>query len=497
MPSGSSGRDLLVTPDRLPWLAGADRSSPWPQLRACVVGGLGVSGFAAADALLHLGADVVVLDDATGGPAAEKATLLEILGADVRMGPGSTDGLPDRLDLLVTAPGLPPSTPILRRAASSELPVWGEVELAWRLRDPAHRTPWLCVTGTNGKTTTVQMLEQMLRADGLRAVAAGNVGLPVCEVVMDPEPYDVLAVELSSHQLHWASSLSAEAATVLNLAPDHLSWHGDLAHYAEAKARIYHRCQVACVYNVEDPRTRQMVEDADVVEGCRAVGFTLGIPAVGMLGVVDDVLADRAYVEGRARSAAELAKVSDVPTGAPHNIANALAAAALARAHGVAPASVRRGLRSFRLDRHRVEPVATVAGVDYVDDSKATNPHAAQASLLGFDPVVWVAGGLAKGAEFDELVVAVRDRLRAVVLLGADRALIAAALMRHAAQVPVIDVSDTDTGVMQRVVEAAASVAKPGDTVLLAPACASQDLFASYAARGDAFAAAVAGLHGR
>jgi UDP-N-acetylmuramoylalanine--D-glutamate ligase len=439
----------------------------------------------------------VVLDDATSDVAREKATLLEILGAEVRMGPGSTATLPERLDLVVTAPGLPPVTPVLLHAAAKDLPVWGEVELAWRLRDPERPAPWLCVTGTNGKTTTVQMLERMLQADGLRAVATGNVGLPVCEVVMDPEPYDVLAVELSSHQLHWSSSVSSEAAVVLNVAPDHLSWHGDLASYAAAKARIYHDCRVACVYNVEDPRTREMVEEAEVIEGCRAIGFTLGIPDVSMLGVVDDVLADRAFVEGRSRNAAELARVADVPTGAPHNVANALAAAALARAHGVAPSSVRRGLRGFRLDRHRVEPVGSIAGVAYVDDSKATNPHAAQASLRGFEHVVWLAGGLAKGAEFDELVTAVRDRLRAVVLLGADRALIAAALARHAPEVQVIDVADTDTGVMERVVAAAASVAEPGDTVLLAPACASQDLFASYAARGDAFAAAVAELRER
>jgi UDP-N-acetylmuramoylalanine--D-glutamate ligase len=486
-----------MTGARLPWLGAAVRTSPWPQLRAGVVGGLGVSGFAAADALVHLGAQVVVLDDATGDTAREKATLLEILGADVRLGPGSTATLPDGLDLVVTTPGLPPTTPLLVQATASAVPVWGEVELAWRLRDAEHPAPWLCLTGTNGKTTTVQMLERMLQADGLRAVATGNVGLPVCEVVMDPEPYDVLAVELSSHQLHWMSSLSAEAAAVLNVAPDHLSWHGDLESYAAAKARVYHDCRLACVYNVQDLRTREMVEGAEVVEGCRAVGFTLGVPAVGMVGVVDGVLADRAYVEGRAHNAAELARVSDVPTGAPHNVANALAAAALARAHGIAAGSVRRGLQGFRLDRHRVEAVGTVGGVDYVDDSKATNPHAAQASLLGYRHVVWLAGGLAKGAEFDDLVAGVRDRLRAVVLLGADRGLIAAALARHAAEVPVIDVPDTDTGVMERVVAAAASVAEPGDTVLLAPACASQDLFASYAARGDAFAAAVAGLRER
>lgn len=476
------------------WLPDAGRLSPWPQLRVCVVGGLGVSGFAASDALVQVGAQVVVLDDATSDAARDAATLLEILGADVRTGPGSTASLPVDVDLVVTTPGLPPSTPVLVAAIGAGLPVWGEVELAWRLRDPEHPAPWLCVTGTNGKTTTVQMLESILRADGLHAVATGNVGLPVCEVVMDPAPYDVLAVELSSHQLHWMRSLSAEAAAVLNVAPDHLSWHGDLERYAAAKASIYRQCQLACVYNVEDPQTQVMVEEAEVVEGCRAVGFTLGIPSVGMLGVVDGILADRAFVEARAHSAAELARVVDVPTGAPHNVANALAAAALARAHGVATGAVRRGLQGFHLDRHRIETVATVGGVTYVDDSKATNPHAAEASLLAFDRVVWVAGGLAKGAEFDELVTRVRDQLRGVVLLGADRALIAGALSRHAPDVPVIDVPDTDTGVMERVVAAAAAVAEPGDTVLLAPACASQDLFAGFAARGDAFAAAVARL---
>lgn len=478
------------------WLATADRSSPWPQLRVAVVGGLGVSGFAASDALLQMGAQVVVLDDGASASAHDKATLLEILGAEVRLGPGSTAALPPQLDLVVTAPGLPPYTPILVAAAAAGLPVWGEVELGWRLRQLDRPAPWLCVTGTNGKTTTVQMLTSMLAAEGLRTVATGNVGLAVCEVVMDPEPYDVLAVELSSHQLHWMGSLSAQAATVLNLAPDHLDWHGDLARYEAAKGRIYTNCQQACVYNVQDLRTRELVEEAEVVEGCRAIGFTLGVPAVGMVGVVDDVLADRAFVEGRQHSAAELGRVADVPGGAPHNVANALAAAALARAHGVAPGAVRRGLTGFTLDQHRVSHVADVDEVAYVDDSKATNPHAAQASIQAYESVVWVAGGLAKGADFDDLVARVRDRLRAVVLLGADRALIAAALSRHAADVPVIDVADTDTGAMGRVVAAAAAVAEPGDVVLLAPACASQDMFANYAARGDAFVAAVRQLRG-
>jgi UDP-N-acetylmuramoylalanine--D-glutamate ligase len=488
-----------MSPDRLDWLDAAGRDSPWKHAHVTVAG-IGVSGFAAADALQHLGARVTVVDDRARDAApgvADRATLLEILGVDVRAAPGAGQSLPDDVDLLVTSPGWAPSLPIFAHAHDRGIPVWGEVELAWRLRDPERPAPWLCVTGTNGKTTTVQMLEAMLRADGLRTIAAGNVGLPLCEVVMDPEPYDVLAVELSSHQLYWSQSISAEAAAVLNVAPDHLSWHGDFEGYVAAKARVYNACQVACVYNVEDPVTRQMVEEAEVVDGCRAIGFTVGIPSVGMVGLVDDVLADRAFIEGRARNAAELASVSDVPTGAPHNVANALAAAALARSHGVAAGAVRRGLQGFTLDAHRIATVASIDGVTYVDDSKATNPHAAAASLRSFDSSVWIAGGLAKGASFDELVEAVADRLRGAVVLGADRELIAEALSRHAPNVPVIAVPDTDTGVMERVVAAAASLAEPGDAVLLAPACASFDLFDDYGARGDAFVAAVRRLETR
>ncbi len=472
------------------WLAGADRSSPWPQLHA-VVAGIGVSGFAAADTLVHLGARVTVLDERQGEAETDKATLLEILGAEVRLGPGAADRMPADADLVVTSPGWRPEAPLLAQAAAAAVPVWGEVELAWRLRDPEHPAPWLAVTGTNGKTTTVTMLEAMLQAAGLRARAAGNVGTPLLEVVMDPEPMDVLAVELSSFQLHWTRSVSAQASAVLNIAEDHVDWHGSMSAYAEDKGRIYQNAKVACVYNVEDPVTEQLVRDADVQEGCRAIGFTLGVPAVGMLGVVDGTLADRAFVDDRQTHAAELGTVAELPVAGPHNVANALAAAALARAHGVPPVAVRDGLRAFRPGAHRVVLVGSTGGVDYVDDSKATNPHAASASLRAYDPVVWIAGGLAKGATFEDLVRDVHPRLRAVVLIGRDRDLIADALRRHAPKVPVIDVAGTDTDVMDRAVAAAARAAQPGDTVLLAPGCASMDLFDNYAARGDAFAAAV------
>jgi UDP-N-acetylmuramoylalanine--D-glutamate ligase len=472
------------------WLATAGRESPWAQAQV-VVAGIGVSGFAAADALVHLGANVTVLDERDGEDERDKATVLEILGARVRLGAGSTGTLPGNTDLVVTSPGWRPGVPLLAEADRRRVPVWGEVELAWRLRDREQAAPWLCVTGTNGKTTTVQMLDAMLRAAGLRSTAAGNVGTPLLEAVLHPEPYDVLAVELSSFQLHWSHSLSAQASAVLNVAEDHVDWHGSMSAYAADKGRIYQNAQRACVYNVADPVTEQLVREADVVDGCRAIGFTLGIPSVGMLGVVDGTLADRAFVEDRATHAAELGSVADVQPDAPHNVANALAAAALARAHGVPAGAVVGGLRGFVPDAHRIATVGRVGEVDYVDDSKATNPHAAAASLCAYGSVVWVAGGLAKGARFDDLVQQVRDRLRAAVLIGADRAVIADALSRHAPDVPVIEVADTDTDVMDRVVAQSAAVAVPGDTVLLAPGCASMDMFTDYAARGDAFAAAV------
>jgi UDP-N-acetylmuramoylalanine--D-glutamate ligase len=490
---------------------GLGRHESWEGVRA-VVAGFGVSGFAAADNLLHLGATVTALDERPDGKEA-KAELLEVLGATVRLGAGTTATLPDDVDLLVTSPGWRPDAPLLAQARDRGVPVWGEVELAWRLRDPNHHTPWLAVTGTNGKTTTVQMLDAILRAAGLRSVAAGNVGLPLVEAVMDPAPYDVLAVELSSFQLHYTDSMSAEAAVVLNVAEDHLDWYASMADYAADKGRIYQRVQRACVYNVADPATQELVREADVVEGARAIGFTLGMPAVGMLGVVEDILADRAFIEERESSAAELCTFADLatpgtPGPAPHTIQNALAAAALARAHGVPQAAVRDGLRGFRPDGHRIALVAERDGVVWVDDSKATNPHAALASLLAYDPVVWVAGGLAKGASFDDLVRTVAGRLRGAVLLGRDRDVIAEALVRHAPDVPVIIVDTRETAVaegdhasdeeepMRRVVAAAAGLARPGDTVLLAPGCASQDMFTDYAARGDAFAAAVKELTG-
>ncbi|AKN72793.1 UDP-N-acetylmuramoyl-L-alanyl-D-glutamate synthetase [Streptomyces sp. PBH53] len=452
------------------------------------VAGLGVSGVPAAKALHARGAIVTVVNDGDDARAREQAAALEALGITVRLGDGST--LPEGTELIVTAPGWQPDKPLFRAAGQAGVPVWGDVELAWRLRGP-DAAPWLAVTGTNGKTTTVQMLASILKAAGLRTAAVGNIGVSLLDAVLGEERYDVLAVELSSYQLHWSPSLRAHSAAVLNLAPDHLDWHGSMEAYARDKGRIYEGNKVACVYNAADKATEDLVREADVEEGCRAVGFTLGAPGPSQLGVVEGILVDRAFVADRQRNAQELAEVSDVHPPAPHNIANALAAAALARAFGVPATAVRDGLRAFRPDAHRIALVAGIDGVAYVDDSKATNTHAAEASLAAYESIVWIAGGLAKGATFDELVARSAKRLRGVVLIGADRALIRDALARHAPEVPVVDLDRTDTGAMLQAVTEAKRLAQPGDTVLLAPACASMDMFTNYNQRGDAFAAAV------
>ncbi|MGW1511476.1 UDP-N-acetylmuramoyl-L-alanine--D-glutamate ligase [Streptomyces sp. NPDC002394] len=455
------------------------------------VAGLGVSGIPAARVLHARGALVTVVNDGDDERSRAQAAELEAEGITVRLGDGAT--LPAGTELIVTAPGWRPDKPLFAAAAEAGVEVWGDVELAWRLRGP-DAAPWLAVTGTNGKTTTVRMLASILEAAGLRTAAVGNIGVSLLDAVLGEQEYDVLAVELSSYQLHWAPSVRAHSAAVLNLAPDHLDWHGTMEAYAADKGRVYEGNEIACVYNVADQVTEDLVREADVEEGCRAIGFTLGTPGPSQLGVVEGILVDRAFVENRQKNAQELAEVADVQPSAPHNIANALAAAALARAFGVEAKAVRDGLKAFRPDPHRIELVEEVQGVTYVDDSKATNTHAAEASLAAYDPIVWIAGGLAKGATFDELVQKSAKRLRGAVLIGADRALIREALARHAPEVPVVDLDRTDTGAMSEAVREAARLAAPGDTVLLAPACASMDMFTNYNKRGEAFADAVRAL---
>lgn len=486
---------------------------PWPGLDVAgvriLVAGFGVSGYAVADQTMQRGARVLVVDAGQGEELRERARILEVLGVEVRLGAEHTAALPaDReIDLVVTSPGWRPEQPLLAAAAAAGIPVWSEIELARRMQAP-DGPAWLGITGTNGKTTTVTMLESILQAAGLRAVACGNVGLPVIEAALDPAGFEALAIELSSFQLHWTEHLDCESAVVLNVSDDHLDWHGGAEAYAAAKGRIYEGVSRACVYTAGDPVTMSLVEVADVVEGARAIGIGLGAPGLSELGVVDGLLVDRAFLAERRTQAAELASLEDLahlgPEGAPpHVVLDALAAAALARAHGVEPAAVREGLRGYRMGRHRAELLGRVGEVAYVDDTKATNPAAARASLAAAERIVWIAGGDTKGADVEPLVADAAARLAGVVLLGVDASPFEEALRRHAPDVPVARIDPGDTGevagrerLMEEAVARAHALAAPGDVVLLAPAAASIDQFRNYAERGELFAAAVSRLPG-
>ncbi|WP_052226779.1 UDP-N-acetylmuramoyl-L-alanine--D-glutamate ligase [Microbacterium mangrovi] len=481
-------------------------NADWKGLRVAVLG-LSVTGFSAADTLAELGASVLVV---TEGASEEYARLLPVIGADLHVGPLAE--VPDALvsfapDVVVASPGFPPHHSVIVWARQQGIALWGDVELAWRVRDKVLRadgTPadWVLITGTNGKTTTTQLTASMLVAGGLRAAPCGNIGVPVLDAVRDPAGFDVLVVELSSHQLWYlglqhgsAQSVSPFASVCLNLADDHLEWHGSFDAYRDAKAHVYDSTRVACVYNKADDATRLMVEEADVVEGARAIGFDLGVPGPSDLGVVDGILVDRAYLADRRTSAREIATVAELAErglAAPHIVANILAAAGLALAFDIEPAAVRDALRTFRLDPHRIEVVAVSGGITWVDDSKATNPHAAASSLAAYPGAVWVVGGLLKGVDIAELVADRGTGVRAAIVIGADREPIVSAFARHAPGVPVIEIVAGETEeVMVQVVEHAAQVARDGDVVLLAPAAASFDQFSSYADRGRRFAEAV------
>jgi UDP-N-acetylmuramoylalanine--D-glutamate ligase len=438
-----------------------------------------------------MGATVTVIDEKQpleGSAQAERTQFLETLGVDVRV--GENPALPERIDLMIPSPGIRPNHRWLARADLAGR-IWSGEQLAWQLRPLEHPAPWLVVSGTNGKTTTVEMLAAILTASGKRAAAVGNIGRPLVETMFAEPAYDVLAVELSSFQLHWTHRIHPYSSTLLNVSADHIDWHGSFEAYLLDKARVYTGTEHAVLYNAQDSASERSAREADVAEGCVGVGFTLATPAAGMVGVVDGLLVDRAFVSNRRTHAVPLASLADLASDVPHNVANALAAAGLARSLGVSPAAVKQGLGGFELSDHRQQRIAVIDGVTYVDDSKATNVEAADVSLRAFADVVWIAGGLAKGATFDDVIIRHRDRLRGVVLIGEDRTLLRDALARHAPQVPVFEVVGGDTGVMDSAVRAAADMARPGDTALLAPACASMDQFASYQARGESFAKSV------
>lgn len=475
--------------------------SDWKGLKALVFG-LGVSGFSAADTLAELGAKTMVVAERA---EADLLDILDVIGVPYLTGE-SARGVPAEAvefapDVIIVSPGIRPENELLTWAAANGVAIWVDIDLAWRLRDKTARLAhWFTVTGTNGKTTTVQLLTAMLNQGGIKAEACGNIGKPILDAIRDPEGFDALVVELSSFQLHYLGEIYPFSSAVLNLADDHLDWHGGFEAYKAAKAKVYENTVAACVYNVMDKSTEAMVEDADVVDGARAIGFTLGIPTRSQVGYVEDILCDRAFLDDRANNALELATLEDltqIGVLTPHLMANTAAAAAMARSAGVEPADIREAIRNFKLDAHRIELVAEANGVRWIDDSKATNPHAADASLASFERVVWVVGGLLKGVDISSLVEKYSSKLAAAIVIGKDRELVLAALAANAKDVPVIEITaEAGQAVMTQAVNAAAKFAQDGDVVLLAPAAASMDQFKDYADRGNCFAAAARNLIG-
>jgi UDP-N-acetylmuramoylalanine--D-glutamate ligase len=461
--------------------------------------GLAKTGFSVADTLHELGAKVLVVADSA---STEIIDIVEVLGIPSVIGKLADQQIAVKdfdPDLVVVSPGVPPTNALVQGAVENDIPVWGDLDLAWRLRDRFDNDQeWICVTGTNGKTTVVELTEAMLVSSGVRAVACGNIGKPILDCIRDPAEFEVLVVEMSSFQLHYMNSIEPFSAACLNIAEDHLDWHGSYEAYRQSKERIYQGTKVACVYNLEDSATEVMVQAATVNEGARAIGFGLGTPKPSNVGYVDEYLVDRAFLDQRADSALEIASLEDfygLGVLTPHLLSNIAAATALARSFGAPPAACREALRNFRISSHRIELVLEHAGVRYINDSKATNAHAASASLSSFESVVWILGGQLKGVDISNLIEKFSKRLRSAVVIGTKRKEILESFASLAPEVSVFEVLE-DQNVMERAVEFASKSAVAGDVVLLAPAAASMDQFESYQDRGTKFAEAVSKIVG-
>ena len=445
-----------------------------------IVAGAGVTGLSVATALEAKGAIVTFVD--------EKVT--SVAGFEVKT---PAEIAADDFDYLMVSPGWREDHPLIRLSRESGKEILNEVDFAWALKQEKLPTQkWLALTGTNGKTTTVEMVAHILTTAGLKAVACGNVGTTVIDSVLSPEKYDFLVLELSSFQLHWLNNAQFISSAILNIADDHIDWHGSFDNYANDKISILDKSSTAILNG----------DDGEVVGRTshwlgRKIFYSLDTPAPGEIGVVEELLVDRAFVAD-AQEAAIFAELNEITPTVPHQVSNALAAAGLASTLGVGRDDIRAALSSFRPGKHRIELVGEFNGVKWIDDSKATNPHAAAASILSHFSVIWIAGGLAKGAEMAPLVDRVWSRLKAAILIGEDRALIADQLARVAPELPIYFIDppadylkgSAGNEFMELIATKAAEISVEGDVVLLAPACASMDQFNSYADRGVRFAQA-------
>lgn len=457
---------------------------PLSQTRAAVFG-LARSGMSAVRLLIREGAQVLALDQRppeaflkTQGedPVAE----LQSMGARLALGENPTAALLSSVQLLVVSPGIPLELPAIREARAAGVEVIGEVELARRLNP---KVPMVGITGTNGKSTTTALTGELFSFGGQRPFVGGNLGRALSEACLDGKPWDVWVVELSSYQLEGIEQTRVNAAAVLNLAPDHLDRYADLEAYGRAKARIFLNQQVSdvAVVNADDPHVLRLAEGLSVP----VFGFSLR-PAGGPWA---PFLRGVAYAEAGGQdfvlplsppSNPERYHLANRALRGPHNVANAMAAALLARLSGVSVEAVQRGLDSFRGLAHRLESVRMVNGVEWINDSKATNVDSSKIALASLEGPIWlIAGGRGKGAPYAPLVAAGAGKVEGVLTIGEDAPAVGAAFEG------TCPVHPCET--LERAVELAFELAHAPGTVLLSPACASFDQFRNFEARGEAF----------
>jgi UDP-N-acetylmuramoylalanine--D-glutamate ligase len=455
--------ELMGPDDRGPayrrWLAG----------RVVAVVGLARSGIAAARLIGRVGGRVLASDSGQGEAVREAARAIEAEGGRVWTG-GHPDAAFEGVDLVVVSPGVPLTLPALSRARARAVPIIGELELGWR----AMEADFVAITGTNGKTTTTALAGALLAEQPRPVLVGGNIGTPLADHAPDFPADGLVVAETSSFQLETTSLFRPRVAAVLNVSPDHLDRHGTLERYVDAKARIFVN-QTAddwAVLNADDAGAAAL---APRVRG-RTVWFSRRTePRPGVFVRDGWVTADLG--EGPV----PLAPLADVRLRGQHNVENVLAAAACALWAGVAPEAIRRGIAAFRGVPHRIEPVGAAGGITYYNDSKGTNVASTIVALQSFgEPIVLIAGGTGKGQDFAPLAEAARGRVRAAVLIGVDRDHVRRALA--AAGIPVRDAGD-----MADAVRAARAEARPGDAILLSPACASFDMFRNFEHRGDVF----------
>jgi UDP-N-acetylmuramoylalanine--D-glutamate ligase len=432
----------------------------------CILFGAGVTGAPTLDYLKSKGATVISVDEKVQGDGI-KHTLekKDLVG----------------VGLAIVSPGWRVDHPLISLVREAGIELISEIDLAWKVKQqicPNQR--WIALTGTNGKTTTVQMLESMLIESGINAKACGNLGYTAIEAVVNSSA-DILALELSSFQLEWSNLAHFEAGAILNIAEDHIDWHQSFEKYLAAKLKISQLADLV-ILNKDD---QHLAKNGKTLSK-PITWISLQVPSKGEIGLVENLIVDRAFIKGDAEA---LFEISDVTPSVGHNVSNAMAAATLARSVGAKSDAIGNALRNFKLDHHRLEVVHKSGGITFINDSKATNPHAAIAALYSQMESIWIAGGLAKGAGMDELAQRCKSRIKAAILIGSDAPIIKDALLKQAPNLAIYttDLNLKGMDVMRSVMSIVKEIAVSGDVVLLAPACASMDQFKNYADRGESF----------